>query len=185
MEPNQQKLIDDQLKTLPVPLQRAIAITPWRKLVGEVAQKNSLDAEKSEKLEMEAMLVMYGFEAAHDLAANIARELGVDQSLAKKLEDEVEIRVFSVVLAKANSLAQESEETLQSEPAVINNELPVITNKPPINLIKPTPVQTPINLAPVAKPVNMIADKLGNVSASQSKPSQYPGGLDPYREPIQ
>lgn len=188
-------MIAEQLKTLPVPLQRAIAVTPWRKLVADVAAKNSLDAERSEKLEMEVMLVMYGFEPEGDLAANIARELDLAPNVAKALEDDIDMRVFSVVLSTANDFAKEGgEETLQAssaptpiepphDPKVFAEQPKSADAKPSINLVQPKAEEKPLDLTP-AKTMDMISEKLSQVTASVSKPSSYPDGRDPYREPV-
>lgn len=199
MEPNQQKLIDDQFKTLPAPLQRAITLTPWRNLVGAVAKSNNLSQEQSQSLELESMLVMYGFESEDDFAGNVARELALDEARAKALASEVDQKVFAPVISKANELSQQGKgETLQTapeakpetqeiapkvvvEPAkpITNNQSPI--TKPSINLIPPPPpAEKPLEL----KPKSIVENKLSTPTVTPSVKSSYPSGQDPYREPI-
>lgn len=169
----QQKLIDEQLKTLPQALQRAIALTNWRVIAKNIATANNLDESKSKNLETEAMLVMYGFENQKDFSANIAKELGIDAVRAGVIAGEIEEKVFNVVLAKANELQESGEnETLQSavnEPVEKQETTPNVVvespkqddpNKKPINLIEPPkeeeevlleppkPASSPVSLAP-------------------------------------
>jgi hypothetical protein len=63
-----------------------------------------------------------------------------------------------------------------------------------LKLEPPKPGESATSLAPETpatapsepkKPINLISDKLANVIAPQVKNSSYPGGLDPYREPIE
>jgi hypothetical protein len=185
MDKDTGKLIADQLATLPISLQRAIAQTPWRNMVADIAKANNLGADKSEALAMEAMFVMYGFENQRDLAANIARELQVDPSRARMLDDEINLKVFSVVLARANDLEnQKGEETLQSAPELqtTGSKQPT-TLKPSINLIPPKPEVKPIDLLSSTFPKATEEKLTGPVIVPPQK-NTYPDGKDPYREPI-
>lgn len=195
MDPNQQKLIDDQLKTLPVQLQRAITLTPWRDLVRVVAKNNNLDAGKSESLEMETMLVIYGFEPQGDFSKNLMRELSIDPGRAGMIARNINDSVFSVVLKKANDLlALDQKDTLQSTPNIkpeaqeLAPKVVVETSKfktsittPSINLIPPPPEEkllAPLKPRPVAPPPAPV-----DTPAKPVNP-HYAGSPDPYREQV-
>ncbi|MBX4198841.1 hypothetical protein KW800_01005 [Candidatus Parcubacteria bacterium] len=211
MEQDTDKLIQEQFKTLPQPVQRAISLTPWRKLTRGISIMNGLDEAKADSLETETMLIIYSFDSDDNFAANIARELGIDMSKAVTLAKEIEDKVFAVILAKATELAQKTDETLQSMPdtkpatqeiaprvvveqsgasAPSVNRIPL--EAPPQELKLEPPVMNasktslaPANLPsmPADKPKDFITEKLTQVVASPSQSSKYPGGLDPYREP--
>lgn len=205
MEQETDKLIEDQLKTLPQALQRAITLTPWRVLVKNIATANNLDEAKSESLETEAMLVIYGFQPQEELVANITREIAIDPVFASILDKEIDEKVFQVVLDKANEIAAtEGEETLQSAasaPVEPLEEAPQIVVEPPkpgeanqksVNLIPPPPEEmkleppkaelSPSSLSPGGKPPLEERKKL--VPEMPDNKVHYQGGQDPYREPI-
>lgn len=187
------KQIEDQLKTLPVPLQRAIALTPWRSTVIEVANNNALSSDQAKSLEMETLFVIYGFESQNDFVSNLTRELGIDEVRSKALSLEIDSKIFSAILDKANELSvSEGTETLQNavEQKLETQEItPRVVvemgeNKPSVNLIQPPVVQAPIELKP-KEPTNIVESKLREVVAVPKQTSSYPDGVDPYREPTQ
>jgi hypothetical protein len=211
MENDTDKLIKEQFESLPEPLQRAITLTPWKELVRKVAQESNLDADKSQALETETMLVMYGFEPQAEFAKNIISELSIDSGGAGNISKSINEKVFSVVLAKAEELSQNTEPTLQSTstpeqkpetqeiaPTVVVEKAAPDTARPSINLIMPEPEEklleapkpeaSPVTLAPSqpveSKPANIVEEKLREVvTSSPQKMTAYPDGKDPYREP--
>lgn len=214
MEQDTTKLIDEQLKSLPQSLQRAIALTEWRVITKNIATANNLDASKSENLETETMLVMYGFENQNDFPSNVARELEIDQVRADMIAREINEQVFTAVLDKANELESQKEgETLQSatpEPVkepettpnvVVEAPKPDDPNKKPINLIPPPvkeeeilleppkPESSPASLAPSTPQPSSpkpkdFEERKQSVPEMPSNKPHYPTGNDPYREPI-
>lgn len=208
MEQDTDKLIKEQFEKLPQPLQRALTLTSWKKLVGEVALGNGFGPDKAEILETEAMLVMYGFESQDDFANNLARELSIGNDQAITVSKDIETKVFSVVLAKANELAQEQPEPTLQSPSEVKSEVTqapsqVVVNptpKAPINLISPEPEEPKLEAPkPEASPVSLAKpnsptiaplapktseeEKPGKLPETFAKPSAYPQGQDPYREP--
>lgn len=192
MNPEQQKLMEEQLQKLPIPLQRAIAQTSWRSLSKEIAGNNNLTPEQSESLEMETMFVVYGFEPESSLAENIARELEMEKGRADMIANEISEKVLSVVLSKAEELNIQNGETLQTvteekaspaQPATQMTLSSQNANKPSINLIQPPTVQKPMDLAPV-RIQTIVEKKLNEVIAVPQTKSVYQNGQDPYREPL-
>lgn len=163
------KLIKQQFESLPQALQRALTLTPWKETVKAIAGENRLDADKSQALETEAMLVMYGFEPQTDFSKNVISELSIDSGKAGNISKSINDRVFSVVLAKAEELAKTEEPTMQSAeevkaiaqeiaPKVVVEAPKVDASRPSINLILPEPEEklleapepraSPMTLAP-------------------------------------
>lgn len=195
MENDTDKLIKEQFERLPQPLQRAITLTPWKNLVEEIATSNNLDAES---LETETMLVIYGFESQDDFAGNLTSELAIGADKSAALAKEIDVKIFSAVLEQANKFASEKQETLQSTPEITpkTQEIaPMVVveaaptspvgsggqAKAPINLIPPAPqVQKPIALTPPNLPIERPSINI----VEEKRPTAYPDGKDPYREPI-
>jgi hypothetical protein len=212
MEQDTDRLVEKKFKELPVPLQRAITLTPWRKMVQDIAAAHNLDPEKFDDLETEAMLVMYGFQSQDDIVSNITTEVGVDKTQAEILAREIVTEVFRIVLEKAEKLSQETTVTLQNveenkpETQEIAPNVVVEAPKPErpsINLIQtpkeaeeklltpPKAEESPVTLAPAPsnlpaaptpKPSNLIPEALTKTAPPEGKNPAYPGGKDPYRE---
>lgn len=213
MEQDTNKLISDQLKSLPLYLQRAITLTSWRDLVKSVAVSNNLDVEKTKNLETEAMLVIYGFESEDDLPTNIARELTLETGPAKMIAQNVYDKVFAPVLAKAEeikgstdgdtlkSIPENTPETQEIAPRVVVEPVKPFDSaqgKPPINLISPMPEQP--KLEPPKPGASLASFSPTFPMAPMTKPQgpsdqrvletprvlpkSYPGGVDPYREQV-
>jgi len=178
MDQDTNKLIENQLKTLPQELQRAIAVTPWRNLVGSIAKSNNLDQPKGESLEMETLFVVYGFESQNDFVSNLMRELSINMDKAEKIAGEINVQIFLPILAKANEFSgsnpvetmqtskEKTPEQTQLAPTVVvekHTDLPMIINRP--------------------KTALTFEERKRLVPNIQSK-SNYSGGIDPYREKI-
>lgn len=177
MEQDTNKLMEEQLKSLPLALQRAIALTPWRNFVTDVSRANNLNEDQSKYLETETMLVIYGFENQNDFTNNIVGELSVDISKATAIAKEIDNQVFTIVLSKANELnIAGKEETLQSgnekDPNIQTTT--VIAERPndlPMVVVGERP-KTALTFEERKKLVPNIPDNKVH----------YEGGKDPYRE---
>ncbi len=179
MEQDSDKLIQEQLKTLPIELQRAIALTPWRNFVGNVARANNLQGDSFKNLETEAMLVIYGFENQNDFVGNIMRELSLDISRATMIAGTVDKQVFSRISNKANELANEKPtDTLQSTQ---NNAIKSTTLAPSVTVENDLPMIVPNEKAKVAL---TFEDRKKLVPSIPDNKHHYEGGKDPYREQI-
>lgn len=178
-----------------------------------VAVAQGLNTDKATSLETETLLVIYSIESEEDFVGNITRELGVDATQAQMLAKGVSSQVFSVITDKANELAKGAGDTLQTTPDKpietqeiaprVVVEAPTAENKPTINLIPPPVVEKELELAPpkpgesltslapanlpttpIEKPKNFMDEKLKQVVTAPIRTSSYPGGVDPYREPM-
>lgn len=173
--------MEEQLKNLPLALQRAIALTPWRNFVTNVSKANNLNEDQSKNLETETLLVIYGFENQNDFTNNIIGELSLDVSRATAIAKEIENQVFTIVLSKANELnTVGEEETLQSgnekdqniqTTTLATTVIAERSNDLPMVVVGERP-KTALTFEERKKLVPNIPDNS----------SHYEGGKDPYRE---
>ena len=162
------KLIEEQLKTLPSELQKAISSVPWKDLVQEIGKQNNLSVEQIESLERETMFIIYGFENPNDYISNLIREAGVDETTATTIANEVGEKILKAIEEKTGSVVPVS-----------------IPATPPANL--------PLNLPMVEKgetvrDVPHMEQSKTEIRSEQPKVPlpdyRYEEGKDPYREPL-
>src|SRR3989344_7016317 len=96
----QDKLIEEQLKTLPPNLQQAINAVPWKSLVQEIGKQNNFSDEQIASLEQETMFVIYEFENPVDYPTNIIRELNISEKMAYAIVESVTNKIFDPILKK-------------------------------------------------------------------------------------
>jgi transcription elongation factor len=157
------KLIQEQFQKLPPELQQAINAVPWKAAVKEVASSNNLTQEKAEILERETMFILYGFENPDDYIKNMMREVQINEEIAAKIAGEVNEKVFKVI-AEQMDKAQ--------APQAIHNNLPMVE-----------PGETVHDVSPAVDSKQQIVD---SEKPQVSTPDyRYPGGADPYREPME
>ena len=152
----QEKLIEEQLKTLPASLQQAINTVPWKTLVQEIGKENTLDSEQTVSLEQETMFVLYAFENPNDFVQNIVKGVGVSQETAVKIANSVADKILGPILDKST----EQEKT-------ISNNLPMVEE------------------GEVAHSVPHVEESKPIEPTKASLPDyRYSEGKDPYREPL-
>ena len=184
------KLIEEQLETLPPNLRQAIGTVPWKALVQEIGRANMLDVEQIASLEQETMFVIYALDNPDDYVSNIARELDISEDVAYTIAESIGDKIFVLISEKS-----ESGETTE-EPIVITAEtkeeaLKELSRRSMKNQNPPTlvPELAPSNLPMVEPPSAQIEPKaLSQEIKSEPKVSlpdyRYEGGGDPYREPL-
>lgn len=164
----EEKLIKEQWDKLSPELQKAIESIPWRNLIKEISQTNTLDAEQVAVLERETMFILYGLENPNDFIANITREVGISEEQALKIAEVVVEKIFEPILAKVEGAASKVTTALPMvEEGERAHDVPHVETAarpeapPPATPVRPEPkVQTPL------------------------PDYRYPEGSDPYREPL-
>lgn len=198
-----EKLIEDQLRTLPEPLQKAISMVPWRSAVKEIALSHKLSLPQISALDQETMLIVYGFDDPRNYIDNLVREVGIDEDTAVSIAESVNEKIFQKISQKAEEMEGVSHDNLPMvEPGEVAHEVPHMEAKPEV-AAPPAPVQPasapaappaspapePVVPAPQAPagPVKTRphSDTRPEKPASPTPDYRYPGGADPYREPIQ
>jgi hypothetical protein len=187
MENNTEKLIDEQFAKLPTPMQMAIKAVPWKQRVSQIATVHSLPANQLESLEQETMLILYGFEKPEGYIDNLMQEMGIDENLATTIAEEVNEKIFKTISQKTEEL--EGQNTIPTQPSVpeiapeihpiieegevahdVRNQ-PTTHNEQPTTEVSQEKSQTPV-------PAKVIEN------APKPENAKYPGGVDPYREPL-
>lgn len=205
------KLIEEQWKTLPPNLQRAIDAVPWKALAQEIGKTNTLDAEQIVSLEQETMFIIYGFENPNDYVSNITKNIGISEEIAYTIAESVVAKIFDPILKKSEekkAMAEEPEgpivitketkkealEELSRRSMKSQNPLASVPEIAPSNL----PMVEPGEVAhDVAHAVPEVGSKKQEVSMREntsqevktdsmkvSLPDYRYGGADPYREPL-
>lgn len=172
------KLIEEQLKTLPLELQQAIESVPWKNLVQEIGKQNNLTKEQVSSLEQETMLIIYGFENPTDYSANLVREVGLDQTAAENLAS----AVWDKILGPISQKVEVKESGIPEIPSV---NLPVV--EPPF-----AQDTIMVKKGEVAHEVPHAEPTTSNQRPTTEKPKisvsapdyRYPENKDPYREPL-
>jgi len=131
------KLIEEQFKKLPLNLQSAIKLVPWKTLVSEVGKANALDSEQIASLEQETMLIIYGFEDPNDFIDSISREVGVENSIATTIANDIAEKILNQITEKTKTgigttpVANKFENITDKLPEIAPEILPEV---PPENL---------------------------------------------------
>jgi len=106
------KLIEDQLKSLPENLQKAIQAVPWKASVKEIGLGQKLSVPQLEILERETMLVIYNFDEPAHYIDNIVKEVGVDEETAITIAESVDGKIFKAIGQQAEARGTETPHNL-------------------------------------------------------------------------
>lgn len=199
MENEQDKLIENQLKTLPAELQQAIQSVPWKNIVQEIGRTNSLTPDQMTSFDQETMFIIYGFENPNDYIQNLVRELNVSEDIANVLANAVAEKILSQINEKtrkpalSNLSRNEIKQDLirQREQASVGQKIsPNIPEIAPE--IHPMTQEGGVKTKPSSDTVLVLnkddAKKVLGAQPPQPKVTlpdyRYEGGADPYREPL-
>ena len=187
----QDKLIEEQFNKLPKILRETISAIQWKSSVKEISSANKLNPEQASVLEREIMFIIYGLENPSDLISNVIREVDVSEDVAIDIAYEVFEKILQPISLKADEL-DKGENKIQSVPSIhkIAPEIhpmvepafaqgSVMVKKGEVahsvsHIEQPTPPKPPVPVPTKTEPEKV------------SLPDyRYPGGKDPYREPLQ
>ena len=104
----QEKLIAEQIKTLPSELVQAINAVPWKSLVQEIGKTNNLTPDQMVLLEQETMFILYSFESPANYTQNLVRELGTTEEVVSTIADSVAEKILSPISEKIISDEQKT-----------------------------------------------------------------------------
>lgn len=137
MDPDTQKIIQDQIKQLPNDVRAAIISVDYQAKLQEITKRQRLLIDQGGKLEMETTLVMIGLEPLTDFTGNIQRELNVDIARAKEIALDVSENIFKPIRNSLYKMNQGEESAVEvSDSAASETEPPAtkFTNTSEINL---------------------------------------------------
>lgn len=170
-----EQLIKEQLAKLPPELQRALELVPWKASVKEIALTNNLSLPQISALDQETMLVLYGFDDPKNYIDNLVSEVGVDENAATTIAEAVNEHIFQPISLKAEELGGNS----------IHNDLPMVEDGEVAHTV---PHDAKLDAMPAAPagPAKLRphSDTPVEKSGLKTPDYRYPGGADPYREPL-
>jgi hypothetical protein len=186
------KIIEEQFKTLPPNLQKALNTTPWKSSVKEIALLNKLNFDQVETVERETMFILYGFESFDDYIGNLMREVKVDEATATNISQVVDEKILKIVTQKIEDLEKPEIQTAPSSvPGTPPANLPVA--EPPFarDTLMVKEGEKVHDVAPATSVVDSKQYVVGKEDTKEEKGSKinvpdyrYPDGKDPYREPL-
>lgn len=202
------KLIQDQFNSLPPAVKESISSVPWRERVRDIAKREGLDADKSEALETETLLILYGFQIADDYTQNIVGQVGLDEEAAERITKEVSDEILSDIekqfemidaISRKDQVVAPKITQVPTTPRSSVAVNPMSTQAPsassalevaPNILPETLPGQIAHNVArlesmPIAKPANQTTKSSGARPNLEFPQSGYAKGKDPYREPLE
>ena len=92
-----QAILKERFAELPPPVQKAIMSEDVQKHLRELAATNKLHLDQWEKLENEVMMTLFGVNPFDELQANIKKEVGVSDEVARTLTADISRVVFEPI----------------------------------------------------------------------------------------
>ncbi len=122
MDEETQKIIAEQMKTLPKDVLSAIISVDYKTKLQEITQRQRLLIDQAGQLEMETALVMIGLEPLADFVGNIQKELNLPIVKAKEVAMDVSENIFKPIRDSLQRMNEELEEA-------VNDELPAVSKQ--------------------------------------------------------
>src|SRR3954468_15368994 len=95
MDNNVDKLIQDQIDSLPLDVKEAVARVPWKERVRDIAKRENLNVAQADSLETETMFILYGFLTPDTYVGNIMTEVGIEDEQAERINKLVNDEIVS------------------------------------------------------------------------------------------
>ena len=128
--------IKKYIDALPPLVRTAVLAPDWHARIGEIGTKYSLHLDQISELEYETLFVMIGMEPETDFIDNIEKEVSVSRILATQLAEEINDRVFKVILKSIE------DKSTPKAPRFVEKEPQKEVIQP---VVQPAPVAQPIH----------------------------------------
>lgn len=115
MDNDTQKIIANQIATLPEDVRKAISSVDYASQLQEIVKRNKLLIDQAGKLETETTLTLIGLEPLNDYVTNISRELGIPMQKAIIIAHDADDLIFKNI---RDSLRKMNDQVLEEEPGV-------------------------------------------------------------------
>lgn len=177
------KILEEQIKNAPPEIKKLLVEGKWSITLEEIARKHNLVNEQLGSFENEVLFVLLGMEPITNLVQSLRDNIGLTGIKAMEIYQEV----YTSILREVESLLPTKVE---------EGEMPVPE-------IKPDAPELPPDHLPMVEPGETVHDAKPMTEAEKSSipktqqqtwarkpwsPSEqtykYPGGKDPYREPL-
>lgn len=179
--------IKERYKTLPQDLRDVYFSEETAEKLAVIGKANNLRTDQIGLLADETGLVMLGLTSTSEYIPNLAKRLGIDKELAKKVAEEVNSQIFSQMreaMQKIHGAQDRPASPKQGEPQnkIYEEKTKDEGHRSGIETIEKiiTPA-VPLNLPIAAAPRR---EEIKKEPAKAAIPPKYPAGIDPYREPI-
>ncbi|MBP9711273.1 MAG: hypothetical protein KBD50_03410 [Candidatus Pacebacteria bacterium] len=193
MDPALEQKISARMAELPDNVRQAIVSSDLEKKIQTIGGKHRLHLDQMGKLEDETLLVMLGFAEPDEFATNLASQIGIAQSEAQAIAEDLGNEVFLPIRQSMQDFLEESSllETLSEAtkdvipPAsgVGSPTVPVAPKPAPVPPVPsaPAPQSHPSDMMLSQKTVTVPPAPANTPAAPPQKPTNYKA--DPYREP--
>lgn len=178
MNDDLQKRIQERFDELPESVQQAVTDASVEQKLRALARKYKLHLDQWVLLENEIMLTLLGLEQPEEMAANIAKTVGVDTELSQKIVNDIAVQVFHPIRQQLQgSLNREGErrETVEV-PAIGSTGAEKRQQAIDVLLKQEKPV---VSKGEKAEPIDTESYKPGQNSTERKDVQE-----DPYRESI-
>jgi len=210
MNNDSNKIIQDQLNSLPLSVRESVSRVPWKNKIKDIAKREGLNEEKSTALETETMFILFGFLSFETYTENITREVGLNQEAAERVSDSVYNEIvleiqkqFEMIEAISQKEIPKIDNPVPSKPLEQKIETPITTPAsktttvgiPPANLPMIEPGEVAHDTTPKVSEARITNQESGerdieaetkNQEASDTNTNTKSAykGADPYREPL-
>lgn len=172
-------------KKLPDDVREAYFSVDTGDILQAIGKEKGLNVEKFGILADETGLLMLGLTRPTDFTSHLADRLEIDKEKAKEIAQEINVKVFSKI---RDSLRQMHNPAPQPEPEK-DSEKPISTVPHIINPLPTAKDMPEEKIIPTPEPetAKTIFEERTKEEIFRSKPeiTKYPGGVDPYKEPIE
>jgi hypothetical protein len=136
MDQETQKIIAEQMKTLPKDVLSAIVSVDYKTKLQEITHRQKLLIDQAGQLEIETTLVMIGLEPLSDFVANLQKGLNVPLLKAKEVAIDVSENIFKPIRESLQAMDLSLTEPAGDEQSegVGEEEVPRFTNSSEIGL---------------------------------------------------
>jgi len=201
-----EKILENRILSAPPEIKSFLVKGDWSIVIDQISQKNNFSAEQKTSLENEVLFVLLGMELVSDFIKNTQESVGVDASVATQILEEMSLRVFKEIEQFLPIEAESEDVIVQDQPAPVvsvpqissdihpmieegevvhdalmqhttnNKQLTTDNQQVTTNNTQPTTdnSQEMVGSTPIQPTTNN----------KQPNPNTYPGGIDPYREPL-
>ena len=160
-------LAQKQFDSLPLDVKESISRVPWRERIQDIAKREGLDAEKSSALEAETMLILYGFENPDDYTQNIVTQVGLEESAAERITQEVGDQIIEDIEKQFEMIDAISHKDKIVAPQITHaptTATPVQASAPaPVAPVQPSAVSSVPEIAPNMLPEVLPTEKAHDV----------------------
>lgn len=198
MDPDVKKIIEEQFRLLPAPVQRAITSAEMDEKFRVLAQKYGLHYDQWDKLENQIMLTVLGLAEADEMVNEVVKQTGLEKTRAETIVNDVAVTIFKpireqlerelehpeaktreesgVEAARTSVLAGNVAEITPTAPGSAQAPAPTSASLPP-----PVTAATPPPPPPTEKAIRMPAS--GAYKPGEASHTRKDVHDDPYREP--